>query len=109
MSSPDLSQILEQARQMQERLAEVQRQLAQRRVEASSGGGMVTAVATGELRIAEIRIEPQLLQGPDASMLPDLVVAAVNAALSEAQRTVSEELARVAGPGLGIPGLPGPG
>ena len=53
MSPPDLKDLLAQAQQMQERIAEAQRQLANRRVEASSGGGMVTAVATCELRIAE--------------------------------------------------------
>ncbi len=107
MSQPDLSEILQQAQQMQQRLAEVQRALAQRRVEASAGGGMVTAVATCDLRIAEVRIEPQLFEGQDRGMLQDLVAAAVNAALAEAQRTASEELARAAGPGLSFPGLPG--
>jgi DNA-binding YbaB/EbfC family protein len=98
VSSPDLEELLEKAQQMQSRLAEALRQLAQRRVEASAGGGMVTAVATGELRIAEVRIEPSVFEGGDHAMLQDLVVAAVNAALAEAQRLVSEELARVAGP-----------
>jgi DNA-binding protein YbaB len=58
---------------------------------------MVTAVATGELRLAEVRIEPSLLETRDAGMLQDLVVAAVNAALGEAQRMVQQELQRAAG------------
>jgi DNA-binding protein YbaB len=57
MSQPDLGEILAKAQQMQERLAEVQRELLRRKVEASAGGGMVTAVATGELRILEVRID----------------------------------------------------
>jgi len=103
MSAPDLEALLAQAQKMQSRLAEAQRQLARKRVEASAGGGMVTAVATGELRIAELRIDPAVLESGDRAMLQDLVTAAVNAALAEAQRSVSEELARVAGPVLQAP------
>jgi DNA-binding YbaB/EbfC family protein len=108
MSQPDLGEILAKAQQMQERLAEVQRELLRRKVEASAGGGMVTAVATGELRILEVRIEPALLEQGDREMLQDLVAAAVNAALQSAQRMVQEELQRVAGQGgLQFP-TPGP-
>ena len=54
MSTPDMGQLLAQARQMQERMQQLQRELATRRVEGSAGGGMVVAVATGDLRIVEI-------------------------------------------------------
>jgi len=94
MSQPDLSALLDKAKQMQTRLAEVQRELAQRRIEGTSGGGMVTVVATGDLRILEIRIEPSLLASGDREMLQDLTAAAVNAALAAAQRVVQEELQR---------------
>jgi len=105
---PDLRELMAQAQQVQERIAQVQRDLARRTVEASAGGGMVKAVATGELRIAEVRIEPELASSGDRAMLQDLVAAAVNAALAAAQRMVAEEVQRVAGapiPGLGT----GPG
>lgn len=92
MSQPDLSALLEKAKQMQTRLAEVQRELAQRRIEGSAGGGMVTVVATGDLRILEIRIEPSLLASGDREMLQDLTAAAVNAALANAQRAAQEAL-----------------
>ena len=94
MSEPELGQLVAQAREMQTRLAELQRDLARRRVEGTSGGGMVTAVATGELRILEIRIEPSLLEGGDRSMIQDLTAAAVNVALTNAQRMIQEELYR---------------
>ena len=94
MSQPDLAALLTKAKQMQMRLAEVQRELAQRRIEGAAGGGMVTVVATGDLRILEIRIEPSLLASGDREMLQDLTAAAVNAALSNAQRVVQEELQR---------------
>lgn len=100
MSQPDLSALLARAQQMQEQLAQVQRELARRSVEASAGGGMVTAVATGELRILEIRIEPDLVARGDGALLQDLVAAAVNAALDEARRMVEQEMQRAAGGSL---------
>jgi len=98
-----MSGLLQKAREMQSRMAELQRSLAHRKVEASAGGGMVTAVATGELRILEVRIEPELLGEADRQMLQDLVAAAVNAALAKAAQMVQEEMQRAAG----IPGLAG--
>jgi hypothetical protein len=105
--SADLGRLLEKAREAQSRLQELQRDLARRRVEGAAGGGMVTAVASGELRILEIRIEPSLLEAGDRAMLQDLCAAAVNAALGNAQRMIQEEMQR-ASAGLGIP-LGGPG
>jgi len=105
--STDLGRLLEKAREAQSRLQELQRELARRRVDGSSGGGMVTAVASGDLRILEIRIEPSLLESGDRAMLQDLCAAAVNAALGNAQRMIQEEMQR-ASSGLGLP-LGGPG
>jgi hypothetical protein len=96
MSQPDFRQLMEKAQEMQARLAAAQRELARRRVEASAGGGMVTAVATGELRIAEIRIEPGVYDSGDRALLQDLILAAVNAALARAQEMVQQELQRLA-------------
>jgi len=107
MSQPDWGDLVKKAQEMQTRMAEVQQELARRSVEGSSGGGMVTAVATGELRIREVRIEPSLFEGGDREMVQDLVAAAVNAALAAAQKMVQEELQRAAGGGLGLPGMPG--
>lgn len=106
MSAPDLAGLLARAQEMQTRLANAQRELARRTVSASAGGGMVTAVASGELRIVELRIEPELLGSGDRAMLQDLVAAAVNAALAAAQRMMQEELQRLAGPlPFPIPGM----
>jgi DNA-binding YbaB/EbfC family protein len=108
MNEPDIGKILAQAQQMQSRMAELQRELASRSYEASAGGGMVKAVASGELRIVAIEIEPELLAGGDRQMVQDLCTAAVNAALGIAQSAVQEELQRVSG-GLGLPGVMSPG
>jgi len=107
MSQPDLTALLEKAREAQGRLEALQRELALRRVEGSAGGGMVTAVATGALRIVELRIEPSLLESADREMLQDLTAAAVNAALAAAQQMIQEEMQR-ASAGLALPGFGGP-
>jgi DNA-binding YbaB/EbfC family protein len=109
LSPPDLGDILKQAQQMQVRMGELQRQLATRRFEGSSGGGMVKAVVSGELRVLEIRMEPGLVASGDRSMLEDLTAAAVNAALGQAQRGVQEEFQKLQGQmGIPLPGVGGP-
>ena len=73
---PDMKEMLEQAQRMQSRIAELQQELSTRRFEASSGGGMVTAAVTGQLRVLEIRIEPSLFSESDRGMIEDLAAAA---------------------------------
>jgi DNA-binding YbaB/EbfC family protein len=105
VSQVELGELLARAREAQSRLAELQRELSARRVEASAGGGMVRAVASGGLRILEIQIEPSLLATGDREMIQDLTAAAVNAALSRAQELVQQELQR-ASLALGLPQAP---
>ena len=102
MTPQDLGELMEKAKQMQSRLAELQRELAVRRFEGDAGGGMVTAVVTGALRVLEVRIEHSLLETGDREMIQDLTAAAVNAALTTAQATVQQELQR-ASAGLALP------
>lgn len=104
--TPDLRELLQRAQEVQQRLANAQRDLARRSVEASAGGGLVTAVASGDLRIVEVRIDPSLLAQNDRAMLQDLVAAAVNAALAAAGRMAQEEMQRLAA-ASGIPLPPG--
>jgi len=96
VSAPDLGALLRRAQEVQERMAALQRDLARRRVEASAGAGMVRAVVTGELRVLAVEIDPKLLAAGDRPMLQDLVAAAVNSALAQAQRMVQEEMQRAA-------------
>jgi len=106
MSQPDLGELMAKAQEVQAKLAQVQADLARRRVEGSAGGGMVTAVATGALRILEIRIEPSLWESGDRAMIQDLTAAAVNAAFANAQKMIQEEMQR-ASQGLALPPPPG--
>jgi DNA-binding YbaB/EbfC family protein len=92
--SGDLSQLMARAQEAQQKLQALQQELSARRVEGSSGGGMVKASVTGGLRVLDIQIEPQLLESRDRDMLQDLVAAAVNAALGNAQRMIQEEMQR---------------
>lgn len=96
MSAPDLGALLRQAQEMQKRMAALQRELARRSVQGSAGAGLVTATVSGEMRVLQLEIDPQLLAGGDRAMLQDLVAAAVNAALASAQRMVQEEMQRAA-------------
>ena len=102
MNPQDLGRLMERAREVQSRLASLQEELAVRRFEGAAGGGMVTAVVSGALRVLEVRVEPSLLESGDREMLQDLTAAAVNAALHHAQTSVQEELQR-AGASLAMP------
>ena len=95
MNPDDMQQMMQRAQQMQSRMGDLQKELAARHFEASSGGGMVEAKVSGGLRVISIKIEPSLIAGDDQSMLQDLIAAAVNAALAKAQESVGQELARV--------------
>lgn len=103
----DLGGLFKPAQELQGRLATIQEELATRTVGASAGGGMVTATVNGKLEVVAIRIEPRLLESPDAEMLQDLVVAAVNEAIRAAQRMMADEMNKLTG-GLGIklPSMP---
>jgi DNA-binding YbaB/EbfC family protein len=93
--NPDeLQEMMKRAEQMQSRMGDIQKDLAARSFEGSSGGGMVEATVSGALRVVSIKIEKTLITVDDQPMLQDLVAAAVNAALAKAQESVGQELAR---------------
>ena len=89
---------------MQQQMADVQAQLAQRTVEATSGGGMVKVVAKCDGTLASITINPQAINPADAAMLEDLVLVAVNSGLEQARELAAAEMGKVTG-GMGMPGL----
>jgi len=103
MSLGDIGNIMKQAQQLQERLAQVQDDVARRTVEATAGGGMVKVVVNGKHEVLSIAIDPAVLK-EDVELVQDLVLAAVNEGLRNAQRMVAEEMTKVTG-GLKIPGL----
>ena len=100
----DFMKMLQQAQQMQGKLAELQDELASRTVTGASGGGMVTVDADGKGTVKRIKIDPSLLSGGDVELLEDLLTVAVGDAQQKAAALGQEEMGRLAG-GLGIPGL----
>lgn len=92
--SPD-PKMLEQAKQMQERIDQIQKTLNARRFEATSGGGMVRATVTGALRVLSIEIEDAFFKSGDKEMIQDLAAAAINAAIVKAQEGANEEFVRM--------------
>ena len=96
---------MKQAKKLQQELERAQAEIAELRVEASAGGGMVTAVVTGQGQLTDLRIEKEVVDPDDVDMLVDLVVAAVQ----EAQNKASDEAQQRLGPlsqGMGLPGMP---
>lgn len=103
---PNMSNLLKQAQQFQTKMAKLQEELAERTVEASSGGGMVTVVANGRQEILSIAIDPEVVNVDDIEMLQDLIMAAVNDALARAKSMVNEEMGKLTH-GLNLPNIPG--
>ena len=100
----NLGGMLKQAQRIQAQLAKMQEEMAQKTIEASSGGGMVSVVVNGKQEVVSIRIEREVVNPEDIDMLQDLVLAAVNEGIRKSQEMVGEEMRKLTG-GLSIPGL----
>ncbi|HEX8084168.1 MAG TPA: YbaB/EbfC family nucleoid-associated protein [Solirubrobacteraceae bacterium] len=94
---PNLQRMLQQAQEMMAAQQEAQEALKDERVEASAGGGMVKVVARGDMRIEELRIDPEAVDPDDVDMLQDLVLAAVNQALSQAEEVAAKKMEGLGG------------
>ncbi|MDH4139496.1 MAG: YbaB/EbfC family nucleoid-associated protein [Coriobacteriia bacterium] len=99
-----MNKMLQQAQKMQAEMARVQEELKEERVESSVGGGMVKVVMTGDMQVEKVAIDPAAIDADDAGMLEDMVAAAVNEAMRQAQDLANRKMGAVTG-GLGIPGL----
>ncbi len=97
----NINQMMKQAQQMQERL---QQQMAEMRVEATAGGGMVTVVVNGNKQIQSLKIDPEVVSKEDVEMLQDLILAAINDANRKADEQMSKQMSGMMG-GMKIPGL----
>lgn len=102
----DMNKLMRQAQKLQEEMERIQREIAGRTVEATSGGGMVRAKVTGDKQLVELVLDKQVVDPSDVDMLQDLIIAAVNEAFRRAEEMVAAEMAKVAG-SFGLPGLPG--
>jgi len=100
----NIQKMMKQAQKLQRQMLEAQEALAEERVEATSGGGMVKVVADGQQNVLEVKIDPQAVDPEDVEMLEDLVLAAVSEALRRS-RELAEERMGAFTKGLKIPGL----
>ena len=97
----DMRHMMKQAQQMQERL---KKQMDELRVEASSGGGMVTVVVNGNKQIQRLKIDPEVVSKDDVEMLQDLILAAINDAQRKADDELNSSMGGLMG-GMKIPGM----
>ncbi|MEI8121569.1 MAG: YbaB/EbfC family nucleoid-associated protein [bacterium] len=100
----NVMKLMKQAQTMQKDMERVQAELATKRVEFSSGGGMVTAVATGDGSIVSLKIDPKVITPSDKEMLEDLILAAVDGAIRKSREMASEQMGKVTA-GMGMPGM----
>jgi DNA-binding YbaB/EbfC family protein len=98
----NLAHLLRQAKDVQQKLGEVQRKLSAMTVEASAGGGMVTVVANGHQEILSVKIDPAVVKADEVELLEELVLAAVNAGRKKAEALARDEMSGLANQ-MGIP------
>jgi DNA-binding YbaB/EbfC family protein len=104
LSVQNFGNIMKQAKKMQERMVELQEELATKSVEATAGGGMVSVRVNGKFEILSLKIEKEVVNPDDVEMLQDLIVAAVNEGVRKAQEMAASEMGKITG-GMQIPGL----
>ena len=97
----NIQQMMKQAQQMQDRL---QKQMAELRVEATAGGGMVTVVMSGQKQLLSLKLDPEVVSKDDVEMLQDLIVAAINDAHRKVDEAMSEQVGGMMG-GMKLPGM----
>ncbi len=96
--------MMKQAQQLQKKMMKLQDELSEKTIEASAGGGMIKVLANGKQQVISIKLEKEVVDPDDIEMLQDLLLAAINDALSRSQEMVSSEMSKLTG-GLNIPGM----
>ncbi|MDR0405353.1 MAG: YbaB/EbfC family nucleoid-associated protein [Clostridiales bacterium] len=100
----NMNNMLRQAQKMQQEIENTRQEMEQRVVGGSSGGGAVTVTVSGKKELKSVKIDPEVIDAGDTEMLEDLILTAVNEALTKAEDMMSSEMGKIAG-GLNIPGL----
>lgn len=99
-----MGDILKQAQMMQSKMESIQKELANKRVEASVGGGMVKVTADGQQNILDIKISPEIIKPEEADMLQDLVLSGVQEAVKMSRDLAAKEMSALTG-GMSLPGM----
>ncbi len=100
----NMMKLMQQAQSMQRNMEKLQAELAAREYEGTSGGGMVKAMVKGDMTLTQVVIDPKVVDPSDVDMLQDLVVTAVNSALSNARESAASEMGKITG-GMKLPGM----
>ena len=104
MGGMNMNQMMKQAQKMQRDLVEAQEALAKQTLEVSSGGGAVKVTISGEKKILDLVISPDVVDPDDVEMLQDLVMSAVNEAIRQMEETANSQMSKLTG-GLNLPGM----
>ena len=102
--SKGLGDLMKQAQKLQAKMMALQEELADKTVEATAGGGMVSVIVNGKQEITSLTIDPEVVDRQEIEMLQDLIIAAVNDGIRRAQQMGAEEMKKLTG-GMAIPGL----
>lgn len=100
----NMSGMMKKVQKMQKEMAKVQQELEAKEVEATAGGGVVKAVVNGKKELVSLSIDPEAMDPDDVEMTQDLIIAAVNEAITKADKMMEEGMAKVTG-GMNIPGM----
>ena len=100
----DMKFLMKQAQVMQKKMEEMKKELTQKEVRVSSGGGMIEIVVNGQQEIKEIKIEPDVIDANEKEMLEDLILAAVNESIRQSKELAAQEMSKLTG-GMNVPGL----
>ncbi|WP_248929127.1 YbaB/EbfC family nucleoid-associated protein [Paenibacillus hamazuiensis] len=100
----NMNQMMKQVKKMQEQMLKTQEELGNKTVEGTAGGGVVTVTVTGQKKVVNVVIKPEAVDPDDVEMLQDLVLTAINDALTKAEELAGKEMSRFTG-GMNIPGL----
>ena len=101
----NIAKMMQAAATAQKKMAKIQEELAERRIEGTSGGGRVTVTASGTGEILSLKIAPEVVTPDDVEMLEDLILSAVRQAVADAKKLSESDMGKLTA-GLGIPGLP---
>lgn len=100
----NMNQMMKQVKKMQEQMLKAQEELANKTVEGTAGGGVVTVTVNGHKKLTNIVIKPEAVDPEDVEMLQDLVLTAVNDAIAKADELANQDMGKFTG-GMKIPGL----
>jgi len=100
----NMNQMMKQVKKMQEQMLKAQEELGTKEIEGSAGGGVVTVVVNGHKKVLSVTIKPEVVDPEDIDMLQDLVLTAVNDAITKADELANKDMGKFTG-GMKIPGL----